>query len=69
MNVRLYHPVSGGEFDAAERAVEQWQRSGWVRLADWQAAQAQQTAPDGAAPGSASTAKANGRGPATTPEE
>lgn len=32
--VRLVHPRSGGEFDADERSVPQWLRSGWVPAAD-----------------------------------
>lgn len=26
----MYHPETGGEFDAPERAVPLWQRSGWA---------------------------------------
>jgi hypothetical protein len=27
---RLVHPETGGEFDAPERSVPLWQRSGWA---------------------------------------
>jgi hypothetical protein len=29
---RLRHPETGGEFDAPERSVPVWQRSGWTRV-------------------------------------
>jgi hypothetical protein len=31
VSVRLFHPGTGGEFDAAESAVVHWLRSGWRR--------------------------------------
>lgn len=44
MSVRLHHPESGGQFDAAESAVPQWRRAGWVPAAELAAEQARNPA-------------------------
>lgn len=37
MSVRLIHPQTLGEFDAADASVPHWLRSGWVPLAEFMA--------------------------------
>jgi hypothetical protein len=38
MAVHLYHPATGGEFDADDKAVPHWLRSGWQIAAERDAA-------------------------------
>ena len=50
MTVRLYHPDTGGEFDARESAVPYYAGSGWRVKADWAAEQAARDTPAVTAP-------------------